>query len=114
MLRGAVSRSALIVGVLALLGGAVLGGRMLSGAPDPAGVDGEVLEVGPKLRPSAEEPEPDAGSDPYQPPVQAQRPAQEEPKEAPGHRPAQGDWDSGEPDPDTWDDDDWDEEDQDD
>lgn len=59
MLRGAVSRSALIVGVLALLGGAVLGGRMLSGAPDHAGVDGEVLEVGPKLRPSAEEPEPD-------------------------------------------------------
>ncbi len=129
MLRGALSRSALIVGALALLGGVVLGSRLLSSAPEPAGVGAELLETSAKLRPAAQDPEPDAGRSPYQPEIQPQRASQEEPNEAPGQPPVRedgdsagrggsgwgsADWDSGEPDPGAWDEDDWDEEDEDD
>jgi len=96
MLRGALSRAALLLGAIALLGGALVGSRSLSDAPEPDGVTDDVVEVEKKLTSSpgaSSDSTDDADPSPYQPPVQAEEPSEEAPLEAPGHAPTPNpDW----------------------
>lgn len=97
MRRSARSRAALLLGAIALLGGAFVGSRALSDVPNPDGVTDDVVEVEKKLTSSSgasSDNTDDADPAPYQPPVQAVEPSEEAPREAPGHAPIPNpDWD---------------------